>query len=397
MDRRNRSRMRVAVAAVILGASTAVFGSGSSYGAPVATQSRSSVESIDAQNPLKYWEDRLASHSASFGGWAFDGTSGIVVFEKGVDPTLEADAIAALPLVPARPLSVRVAAVRRSFAELMARRDDLARRLPTLLSAGIFGVGLNVSENSVVVLAADAVKAAGALGVSPGDGLEIRQEEQPTTTAGRYADGAPWNGGDYITNSNTGSACTIGFGVHGGSYSNKFISTAGHCQPGTWMNGSQVVGTTSGGVIVGPVLDSQIIPTNSSCIVWRGASTTDSNLQRWLLTGFLNNASSGNVYLEGSVGLELYGPVTANNLTVTVTTPAYGTYTFQQGIAIHVSNSLGDSGGPVVMDSGFGPLAIGSQISHTSTTTYAQNIGAYLYSYGVQLNVTSNPSYCNNA
>lgn len=127
--------------------------------------------------------------------------------------------------------------------------------------------------------------------------------------------------------------------------------------------------------------------------MWAGQSTTSTNLARWLITGWFN-ATGGTVYQEGSVSNERAVQITASNVTWTVTDPVYGSYTVTQGIQMNQPILHGDSGGAIVQPTGYGPLAIASIIAFNATSSFGQYFSAYLYSYGVQVNVTVNPSYC---
>ncbi len=369
---------------------------------------------IDAQNPYLGWElEMVSQYPESYGGLVFDNATTIQVLEAKVDPAFEALALRGpTPTADAfpvqRPTTTRITKVAVPFVTLMSARDELANELQDLTSVGINGVGLRVAENKVVVLGTDEDTAMSRLANSTASKDELlifEKSEISTTSATRYVDSPPWNGGDRIWGGFQpgGVSCTTGFGTHAGTYSTRQISTAGHCGTDAWFNspfypGGNLVGSTDQ-IMVGYFgMDAQTIPTSSSCIVWKGASTDPSNVARWLMTGWFD-LPSGPVYLEGSWDLEQSGNLYDSNMDVLVYDDhSHTLYTVTHAFKVTAPNLGGDSGGAIVQDSGYGPLATGTIISQNGPTgTVGQYFSAYLYTFALQLNKTTNASYCNNA
>lgn len=100
---------------------------------------------------------------------------------------------------------------------------------------------------------------------------------------------------------------------------------------------------------------------------------------------------------SGSVTFELAHTLSESGMTYTITRPDGSTYTIQQGFRMSLPVRGGDSGGPVVLESIYGPLAVGSTIAENGFDSFGQYFAAYLYSYGVQMNATTSSTRCTNS
>lgn len=280
--------------------------------------------------------------------------------------------------------------------ELNSARDDLAARIPALAASGVWGVGQQTDDNRIVVKTSNVEATKAALASSVGEtyaaNMVVSESAAPPKfLAGRLNDSAPWNGGSRLEFD--GGRCTSGFGVYRGP--NRLLTTAGHCGNRTYRNGGQTVGTTERPALFGRgEMDSQVIPTLSSCTVWRGGIQDEPGRTR--LTGWANSWRGAIVYMGGSISGERRGVVTASNMTYYVTSPYTGNrIRLQQGLYIDTPMQVGDSGGSIIQGSAYGPLGVASiSAGDERTYTIGQNLGALLYAHGVGLNTTDNPNYC---
>lgn len=354
---------------------------------PSSDPSRVSSASIDAQNPVLGWARRLQSRFGSvYGGYAI-GPNGVVVYETSSDPSFQAAAAATIPPTSqATTPTVTFQSVPVSWTDLDNSRARLTSSLFADESSTVFGVGMNELTGQVVVFATDPTAANASIRrASPNTQTSIVKGDRPTPSSNRFSDSPPWNGGDRITRGT--AACTSGFGVHNGSGA-KYLSTAGHCFGGTWYNGSSVIGNTAADNIGS--LDGQMIATNSSCIAWGGSSTSPT---RWFMTGWNTPGAGTVVYEEGSFSFEHAVTITAANVSSDVSGPGYSEHV-TDGFTFAPVTQPGDSGGPVVQPSIYGPLAAGDIISRNSSVAFAQYFAADLYSYGLAMNTARTQSYC---
>jgi len=133
------------------------------------------------------------------------------------------------------PALFRFRQVKRSWAELGALRDRIARAVPTLRAAGVdvSAVYPQASTNDVVVEVRKPTDEAESLlrkqfGAAVSVASAVDTDVEPATD--RLNDVAPWNGGDFIT-SRYESTCTAGPPGYRQADGRKFIITAGHCWP----------------------------------------------------------------------------------------------------------------------------------------------------------------------
>ncbi len=360
------------------------------------------------QDPLgQFRQTLLSAYPDGFGGLKPAANGGFTVLEVGQPNTsLEQDArlaYAKVPLAFHEPATfvqpgLTFSIVAHSLHSLELARDAISDQLPTLLSVGIYGVGIDESHNQVVLLSTGTASSANAAQeITKKYGatmISVSVGPIPRTVANRYGDVPPWNAGDEIVAIGTG-ACTSGFGVHnqaGGVY----LLTAGHCGDDAWYNtnfyapnynSADFIGDTQYGSVVLGGLDAQVIATSSSCISWGGLSTNDSNASRIYVTGNFDPPSGVPVQQEGSFSTEQVGQVTMAGISFYEYDPNNSTYYYiTHGLRTSASGQPGDSGGPMIEPSYYGPLAIGIILAVDSTTTYGQQIGADLYSYAIQMN-----------
>jgi hypothetical protein len=279
---------------------------------------------------------------------------------------------------------------------------------PVLRADGVNGAGLDIERGRVVVFTSSR---AGAAAVRADYGNKVEEIVGGTTglDSNRYNDASPWNGGDQIVTPSGGeTTCSSGFGLEDASTGATYLLTAGHCGSATWYNtttnnpvynSSNLIGTTVSGSVTTTNIDAQLISADSSCIVWGQKSTTNSNADRVYITGWSNPPQGASIDLEGSVSLEQSGTVDYYDVSRTVAGEKLEDLDLVSAIP-----ELGDSGGPVVYPSIFGPLAGGTIIGWYSSGNNAwgvvQLIDSELYTYSlftgdeIEPNVTTTGDSC---
>jgi hypothetical protein len=177
----------------------------------------------------------------------------------------------------------------------------------------------------------------------------------------RAHDAPPWFAGDQIVGTVSLTGCTLGFGVHNIATGKHYNLSAGHCSYQNWYNTdhnspsfppSQFVGTTYWAVSpeTGQNVDTQIIPSASSHVAWQGAI---GGAYPTSITGDADPMVGSYVCREGSYAGEQCAYVTLTDQNV------YGdAATDVAGSVFQVMRGQpGDSGGPVIWNTIFGPLA----------------------------------------
>jgi len=366
----------------------------------------------------------MASYPANFGGIVGNADGSISIVEVGKSAAFELSAQqqyanihsangAALPVADrqARFLvgSVPFKTLYDANTVIQAQVRDLNAQSSST-SPAIWSVGINDAEGKIVV---------GEDGSSNALTLLNQYEEQygPTlfdpkvgpapkgADVSRYSDTPPWNGGDDLTNSAYGNGCTSGYPIHN-SAGATFLLTAGHCGSGSFYNTDYTSPSYSSGDYVGQTIwgslsvsnmDEQILSDtgNSSCIVWGGVSSNNSNDVRYYNEGYANPPVNQLVYYEGAQGHERQGNVIAYNVQVTYHTDLYGNITEVGTDETSMAPIPGDSGGPTVYASIYGPFAGGTILASNGTNGWFQLIGGIVYLYSLQYNTSMTPNYIN--
>jgi hypothetical protein len=279
---------------------------------------------------------------------------------------------------------------------------------PALRTAGVDGAGLDIRQGRVVVMATNPAGAS-AVKADYGSAVELLTGGASVLTANRYADSAPWNGGDQIvTPSNGETTCTSGFGMQDESTGQTYLLTAGHCGSATWYNtrtntpvydSATLIGTTLPGSVRTSTVDAQLITTNSSCVSWGGKSTKAGNIERIYITGYANAPQGASIELEGAVTLEQTGTVAYYDVSKVIQGENLSDLDLVTAIP-----QVGDSGGPMIYPTGFGPLAGGTTVAWYDNAGnvwgVVQMIDAETYTYTAMLggqvvpNVTTTGDSC---
>jgi hypothetical protein len=356
----------------------------------------------------------VAQYPASYGGLFENSDGTFTVVEVGSDPTFESTAQSLFNQLPAQygatvssdKLQLQFQLGSRSLNDLYLIKNQIANletatAQPSGAPLGAYGTALDI-RNSQVVVTADTASPAN---ITPSQlasrfGSAARIEVEPAPQLqDRIDDTPPWNSGDEII-TGTGSSevgCTLGWGVHNTSNGNHFSLSAGHCGKHTWYNtrlfdpvenSSTEVGSTIKASTQG--LDTQLIPDSSSILMWAGPTGQGT---RVTITGYSNPAQGSYVCREGAFAGEQCGTVAAVDQSFTI-----GGENLQNLI---VTNGLpgtgGDSGGPLLFPSIFGPLAGGTIVGVQNGNGVYEEIEALLYVWSnyegaaVVVNTNSSP------
>jgi hypothetical protein len=356
-------------------------------------------------DPLaKFQLQLLQDFPSSYGGFYQnpDGTYSVVVV--GTDPALEASAQALfnqIPsqfgvTVPAATLKLTFASGSRTLTALYSIQDQAVAKMQSPIASGeasgIKSVGINEQTNQVVVVndgSAAGVSATTTLSALYGSAIFVKTTTKQSTVlkTARESDGSPWKSGDQIVGYayTKKVGCTLGFGVHDKTTGQEYSITAGHCGNSTWFNTTYKVSTKNTSTKIGATsilafpgpgttgIDTQLVADSSTTHMWRGPLGGAYLIE---ISGYANPVTGATVCNEGSFGGESCGKV------YTVTTTRCGDLNGEEACVNHLflvvaSSTGGDSGGPMMYPTIFGPLA-GGQIEGLGTT-YGEEIDAILF------------------
>jgi hypothetical protein len=407
----SRAHLRIAefcsaVIAVLLLAMTCTA---PTYGAtPLHRAVKPRHASVPAQNVAALVARLQASSGSAFGGAYYDahGTLVILTTKASTTATLRSAEASFKRARSAPPVAYRV--VRFSSSNLQRLQDSLAPRTATLSRAGTavnliavdapanllrVGLGTNNATNRARVLRA--------IG-SSGREVEFTQASPVPAVATRFNDVSPWNAGDRIFNAGDQAACSSGIGIHD-NQGHHFLITAAHCSttlgsqdffyngsagcsaypgvcdPGTLntklhaMGFSQSVNFTASG------WDTQLIAAPSSDLTWTATASRSAITAAY--TPIHNDANQ--IINEGATSFGWQsGSMTVNmvNGCINVQYPNLVQQKCHLWSADQPNTSFcavrgGDSGGPDVSYSGFGPLAVGENVAGNCRTVYFHSVG----------------------
>ncbi|MEI8050275.1 MAG: hypothetical protein WCI12_02425 [Actinomycetes bacterium] len=413
---------------------TTTAGASEALGAPTLVRDPSTIAVPvtfapgDVSSPIDKAVATLeAEFPADFGGLSADTSGRFSVAEVEVNPDLEVraqtlfDAIPAQLGVEADPVDLRLnfIQVRSSVADLLALKASVLELAKANAELHINGVGIDQLHNRVLVATGTAMATTTAVSSSPLDAtdqelvtsfgsssLEFQQAPPATLSASRYADSAPFNAGDQLTMPTVygNIGCTSGPGVHFSS-GWHLILTAGHCSWAAGTNFSGNLTAYNGSTIMGPFIasstgtststwyDTGLISASSSNITWAGAAT------RIALTGWATAVAGASACSEGSYGGERCAQVISTNETklfADANLPGGGEWV--GGLTrLGIPTVAGDSGGIVVENSIYGPLAVGTNVGTGASSSWSEDITVSLYlwsqAYGTALvvNTVLNP------
>jgi hypothetical protein len=240
------------------------------------------------------------------------------------------------------------------------------------------------------------------------------RQEPADLTANRFDDTSPFNAGDRIYDENTMFACSSGFGVHQAGTNTDYLLTAAHCsavagQQDFFWNGSSAdlrrtpMGFSTNVSFSQAGWDTQLVRTESSNITWTAAANRsritapytpiyrDSNK-------VINEGATSNPWHSGAMSISL-----ANACVRVKGYPVWGTVRICHLWRASASPDFcaakgGDSGGPIVAYTGYGPLAAGqivarngcaSVLFHAIGDLLAQN--PHRIAGGLRVNTVADP------
>lgn len=304
-------------------------------------------------------------------------------------------------------------------ARMLEQREDL-ERTGTLVTS--FGVD-DASNRLVIGLQSnDGRSRSAVLSSLSADAGEVSFEQQDIVppAVDRFTDVAPFNAGDRIWDENwlvayppPAGSCSSGFGVHAATTLVDYLLTAAHCsripgQAGFFWNGPNSNPRRTGmgfstGVNFGTnQWDTQLIQAESSTITWTATAN-----RSYITAAYIPVVNDGNrVINEGATSIPWQsGSMTVNGVNFC---QVIGPYEVWGNVNIcHLWRAVpptgncatqgGDSGGPIVSYSGYGPLAIGQVVAGTCSSVYFHSVGdminrnPHAVPNGIHVNTTSDP------
>jgi hypothetical protein len=221
--------------------------------------------------------------------------------------------------------------------------------------------------------------------------VTFQKQEVVPPVVDRFTDVSPFNAGDRIWNENSLGGCSSGFGVHSASSNTDFLLTAAHCsiiagQQDFFWNGpssnprrtamgfSQNVSFGSNG------WDTQLIRTEASTISWTATNTRSTITNTYVPVVFdqnkvINEGATSVPWQSGLMGIGMSnGCINVGPYNVWGTVRICHLWRADatgSGCAV----KGGDSGGPIVSYSGFGPLAIGQTVAGGCGSVYFHAVG----------------------
>jgi hypothetical protein len=356
----------------------------------------------------------MARYPTSFGGLYVNKAGQFVVATAG-PPTIALQQFvttgfggAAKQLVATRPAPAIRMAYANTGVTLQHLYDLKAAILdnPVLTKDGVDGAGLDIEHGRVVVMSRTKLGAS-AVEADYGSAVKVLLDDGSGLFADRYGDTPAFNGGDQIVTPSDGeTTCTSGFGMQDTTTGRTYLLTAGHCGNATWYsthssdpvyNSSTLIGSTVPGSVVTSVIDAQLISTEASCISWGGISSKVSNDERIYITGYTDPLQGAAIETEGSVSTEETGTVAYYDVSKVLAGESLQDLDF-----ITVLGVGGDSGGPMIYPTIYGPLAGGTDVGWFQTASEAygviQLIDAEVFTYSAFMGdqvvpVTSSTGY----
>lgn len=307
--------------------------------------------------------------------------------KAGFAATAQARSTTDRPILPIQVSFVNTGASLQHLYDLKAAILDN----PALVADGVDGAGLDIEHGRVVVMSRTALGAS-AVEADYGAAVKVLVDSGSGLFADRFADTPAFNAGDQIVTPSDGeTTCTSGFGMQDTSTGQTYLLTAGHCGTATWYStrssnpvydGGTLIGTTMPGSDFTSVIDSQLISTDASCISWGGTSSKPSNDERIYITGYANPPQGAEIETEGSVSLSQTGTVSYYDVSKVI-----GGESLQDLDLVTAVGINGDSGGPMIYPTIYGPLAGGTDVGWYESGSQGwgvfQLIGSEMFTYAL--------------
>lgn len=235
----------------------------------------------------------------------------------------------------------------------------------------------------------------------------VRDDLHSTAVASRFADSAPWNGGDQLAINFFGSAvhrCTSGPGDHNNAGA-RFLLTAGHCGSNSYYNTSfgtpllnNPVGSTVGSIFSDGYPDIQIISANSSRYFWEGPGYGTRRTTLAPVNPVVGYTVCGQGVTTAAWGATNCGIVSEINMSnIPVFDRSTGIVTYVSGLFLWDGSAAldGDSGGYISLSTIYGYGAVGTITSSNpnvnSPYTTGIPVAFHNFIWGLTLNTPSNP------
>jgi len=360
-----------------------------------------------------------------FGGLYADGDGTLVVTAPRGNGPVVAASKAAFDAGGQGPSRAPQSSPRHRIAEVrnsVSRLEDVEKAV--LDAPGLFDpdgpvsvVAVHDPSNTVLVglvadTAANRAAVYAATGAAPGE-LSFEQQEPVDAAADRFTDVSPFNAGDRVYDENAMFACSSGFGVHQAGTNVDYLLTAAHCsavagQQDFFWNGSSTnrrrtpMGFSTNVSFGQAGWDTQLIRTESSTITWT-ATATRSRITAPYTPIYLD---ANRVINEGATSI----PWRSGAMLVSLTNACVSIHNYPVWGTVRICHLWratagpdacavrgGDSGGPVVAYTGFGPLAAGQIVGGNCVNVYFHAIGDMLarnphrVGGGLRVNTVSNP------
>jgi len=235
----------------------------------------------------------------------------------------------------------------------------------------------------------------------------VRSEQFSTATASRFADSAPWNGGDVLAVNVFGFAahrCTSGPGAHKATGA-RFLLLAGHCGSNSYFNTSfgspslnNPVGSTAASIYSNGYPDIQIVSANSSRYFWEGPGSGVRRTTLAAVDPVVGYTVCGQGATTAAWGSRNCGVVSETNMADTpVLEISTGVITLVSGLFLWDGSAAlgGDSGGYISLSTVYGYGAVGTITSSNPNGSPPYTTGIpvafHTFIWGLTLNTPANP------
>ena len=293
----------------------------------------------------------------------------------------------------------------RRRQEVVDEIGTLIRSGGELVDLGLAGVGLDAAGIVVdTTRPGDESLTTKLQNKYPDIRFSVRRAQTSTLTATRYADYAPWNGGDALAFNSFGSAamrCTSGPGAHDAS-GNRFLLFAGHCGSATYYNTNfaapsltNPVGPVASLIFADNYPDIARIAANSSRYFWQGAGNGVRQTTVAPVDPVVGYSVCGQGAVTAAFGGTNCGTISSVNNENWLSDGFTLTYLVGWFIWDGSASMHGDSGGAISMSTIYGFGSVGTITAANSSGSPPYSIGTptafHRYIWGLTLNTPSTP------
>jgi len=295
-----------------------------------------------------------------------------------------------------------------NFERLMSVHHDLGNQIHSggeFRDLGLTGVGLDGRGITALTQLANNEALGKALqNAYPNIAFTVRTLTTSEAAASRFADTAPWNGGDVLAFNFFGSAriqCTSGPGAHNASGA-RYLLTAGHCGNLFYYNTNfgnpqlnNPVGPTAAYIFSNWYPDAAIVAANSSFYFWEGPGSGTRRTTLAAVDPVVGYNVCGQGATSAAFGLSNCGTISMVNLDTDVT-DGY-TIVHVGGLFLWDGSAAlgGDSGGYISLSTVYGYGAVGTITSSNPNGSPPYSTGTpvayHRFIWGLTLNTPSTP------